>query len=70
MTLRNVSGKAGNSWSVELEFSGEITLSDGWNGDYFVQGKTLRIASKDYNGAVAADGVVSDVGFIVSGGSL
>ncbi len=70
MTLRNVSGKAGSSWSVELEFSGEITLSDGWNGDYFVQGKTLRIASKDYNGAVAVDGVVSDVGFIVSGGSL
>lgn len=70
MTLRNVSGKTGSAWAVELEFSGEISLEDGWNGDYTVQGRTLLITSKDYNGAVAADGSVSDVGFIVSGGSL
>lgn len=68
LMLENVSGKDMSGWEIEIPFHSEITLSDGWNGEYDAQGSTLRIRSKDYNGSIPAKGVVSDVGFIVSGG--
>lgn len=66
VTMRNT-GADCESWSIEIPFTDAIELSDGWNGEYTVEGTTLRIASKDYNGAVTAGGAVVDVGFIVSG---
>lgn len=68
LVLENISGKACTQWEIELPFYSEITLSDGWNGEYDAQGSTLRIRSVDYNGSVPAGGTVSDIGFIVSGG--
>ena len=67
LTVRNISGKQGSSWRVEVPFSGAVTLSDGWNGEYQVRGSTLTITAKDYNGAVSAGGQVDNIGFIVSG---
>lgn len=35
-----------------LEVTAEDTLTDGWNGNYMVQGTSLHITSKDYNGTI------------------
>ena len=70
LTVKNVSGSACSSWTVSLEFDAPIELSDGWNADYAAEGGTLRVSSKDYNGALDAGASATDVGFIVSGGAL
>lgn len=66
LTVTNEGTEAVTSWEISVMFSGNITLSDGWNGEYTVDGKKLTIRSKDYNGKIEAGGVVTDVGFIVS----
>lgn len=68
LVLKNISDKECAKWEIELPFHSDITLSDGWNGDYAVQGNTLRITAKEYNGTIPPGGTVSDIGFIVSGG--
>ncbi len=70
LTLKNVSDKACTHWTAEIPFEGSITLTDGWNADYTVQGNVLLITSKDYNGTLSPGDTVSDVGFIVSGGNV
>lgn len=69
LTLENVSDAAMSQWAIAVQFSEDITLSDGWNGDYVVDGNVLKITSKDYNGAMEAGGQVKDVGFIISAGA-
>ena len=56
-----------DGWSVSLTFQEEISLSDGWNGEYKVEGNTLTVSAVDYNRKIPAGGTVSDVGFIVGG---
>ena len=68
LVLENISCGDKTRWEIAIPFHSGITLSDGWNGEYDAQGRTLRIRSKDYNGSVPAGGTVSDIGFIVSGG--
>ena len=67
LTVKNTSDQPCESWKADLKFSGDISLSDGWNGKYSVQGDTLHISSVDYNGKLPAGGSVQDVGFIISG---
>ncbi len=67
LTVKNASDQPCENWKVDLKFSGEISLSDGWSGQYSVQGDTLHISSVDYNGRLSAGGSVQDVGFIISG---
>lgn len=66
LTITNAGKEAVSSWEIPLNFSEEIALSDGWNGEYTVAGKKLTIVSKDYNGEIKAGDVVTDIGFIVS----
>lgn len=68
LALKNMADKECKSWEIKIPFHSDITLSSGWNGNYTVEGKTLRITSKEYNGTIPAGGTVSDIGFIVSGG--
>ena len=68
LTLQNKSGSECTQWAIDVSFQEAISLKDGWNGDYSVQGNILHITSKDYNGTVQAGASVTDVGFIVSGG--
>lgn len=69
LTLKNTSSKNGNKWAIKVPFNEVVKLSDGWNGNYTVNGTELQITSKEYNGTIATGGVVGDVGFIVSGSS-
>ena len=66
MTMENTSGSDISGWSAEIVFDSEVTLSDGWNGVYNVNGKTLKVAPADYNTTVPAKKKVTDLGFIVS----
>lgn len=67
-TVTNTSQSNCARWKIELSFAQAFTLLDGWNGDYTVQGNTLIISGKDYNGALAPGGSAADIGFIVAGG--
>lgn len=69
LTIQNSTGNPCRQWSVSLPFSGPVSLSDGWNGNYTVNGSTLRITSKDYNGNIPAGGSADNVGFIIKGAS-
>lgn len=66
LTLENISDVVINEWIIEVEFNEDISLSDGWNGNYSVDGNILQITSKDYNGIMESGGQVKDVGFIIS----
>ena len=66
LTLTNTSGEELSGWEIDLPFSEPITVSDGWNGNYSViDGTTLHITSMDYNGVLAPDASLSDIGFIL-----
>lgn len=67
LELENVSGKDIDGWEITLSFAGNISFSDGWNGNYSANGKELKITSMDYNAKVAAGAKISDIGFIISG---
>ena len=66
LTVTNEGPEAVTSWEISVMFSKNIMLSDGWNGEYTVDGRKLTIRSKDYNGKIEVGGTVADVGFIVS----
>lgn len=66
LTVKNISNQPCERWEADLRFSGDISLSDGWNGQYSVQGNTLHISSVDYNARIAAGGSIQDVGVIIS----
>ena len=67
VTVTNPTDTDCSSWTIELNFNGNISLVDSWNGSYQVDGSRLTISSVDYNGVIPAGGSVSDVGFIVRG---
>ena len=68
--IENTSDNDCASWAVDLPLDGEFSLSDGWNGNYTVDGSVLHITSVAYNGTIPAGGSVRDIGFIVKGASL
>lgn len=67
LTIKNVSDRECTRWSAEIPFEGDITLTDGWNGDYTVQGNVVHVMSKEYNGTLPPGGMALDIGFIISG---
>ncbi len=67
LTIKNTSDQPCESWEADLKFSGDISLSDGWNGQYSVQRNTLHLSSMDYNGRLSAGGSVQNVGVIIRG---
>jgi len=67
LTVKNTSGQPCDSWEADLKFSGEFSLSDGWNARYSVRGDTLHLSCTEYNGQIPAGGAVQDIGVIISG---
>jgi len=65
--LKNNSEESWESWEIAIPFNQNITLSDGWNGNYSVNNTILHITSKEYNGMIPSNGEVGNIGFIVSG---
>ncbi|MGN0376406.1 MAG: cellulase family glycosylhydrolase [Suilimivivens sp.] len=67
LTIENTSDSNCDRWEIDLPFNDDFALSDGWNGEYSVNGSTLHITCKDYNGSIATGESAKDIGFIVSG---
>ena len=67
LILENTSDHDLDGWEIQLSFDGAIALSDGWNGEYRVDGSTLHITCKDYNRSIAAGEEIKEIGFIISG---
>lgn len=69
LTITNKGTEDISSWEIPLTFSGDVELSDGWNGEYQADGNKLTIRSKDYNGEIQSGKAVEDIGFIISASS-
>ncbi len=69
-TIKNLSPEPCKTWSIALGFDNNITLHDNWNGTFSVEGKTLHISNDEFNGSIQPVETVTDVGFIVSGGTF
>lgn len=67
LTITNPTETPFTGWTLEVSFTGDINLENGWNGTYEADGSRLTITAMDYNSEVPAGGSVSDIGFIVSG---
>ncbi|MCD8208738.1 MAG: cellulose binding domain-containing protein, partial [Bacteroidales bacterium] len=65
--VTNTGGSAVTSWSVTLDFSEEIRVSDFWNCDCTADGTTLTVSSAGYNGELNAGETAEDIGFIIVG---
>ncbi len=67
LTITNNSGRDVDGWKITVEFTSELSGIQGWGGNFTIDGKKLYISNVDYNGKIAKDGSVKDVGFIVTG---
>ncbi len=65
LTLSNETDTGQNGWTIRLTFSSNITLQNGWNGNYEVDGNVLTISSMDYNAQIEKGGSTGDVGFVI-----
>lgn len=54
----------------DLRSKMETALSDGWNGNYTVEGKVMHITSMEYNGSIPPGCTINDIGFIVSNADI
>ena len=64
-TVTNSGDTALDSWKIILTFEGDITLENGWNGNYQTEGNTLTITNMDYNGYLDTGGSAENIGFIL-----
>ena len=67
VTVNNTSDSKVENWKVEISFSDNIALNQGWSGEYTINGSTLVITPVSYNVSIEAGQSVSDIGFILEG---
>lgn len=67
LTITNPTEEDIKGWTISLEFSGDITLQDAWNGSYQAERNILTISSLEYNGDISKGSSVENIGFIVQG---
>lgn len=67
--ITNESSKELKDWSIELDLPDGVTVDSSWNGNFDVNDGVLTITPVEYNGTIAANGSVSDIGFIVNASS-
>ena len=67
LTINNLTEEDIKGWTVRLEFSGDYTLQDSWNGSYQAEQNALTISSLEYNGDIGKGKSVENIGFIVQG---
>ena len=65
VTIYNKTDKAATDWSVDLEFSGKVTIDQLWNGKYTADGSVVQVTAESYNEEIPAGGSI-DFGYNVS----
>ena len=63
LTIENTGTTAWTSWTLTWTFANGQSISSLWNGVESQSGAVVTVASESYNGAVAAGGSVTGVGF-------
>ena len=64
LTINNTEKTDISDWSVELDFSCEVTVDQSWNGNFEKSGSSLVVTPADYNQTITA-GQSVNVGLIV-----
>jgi len=62
MNIKNM-GDAWNNWTLTFDFTGNQTVTQGWNGNFTQSSKTVTVKNASWNGSVANGATISDVGF-------
>ena len=52
LTIANTGGTAINGWSLQFNFAGNQTISQGWSATWTQSGKAVTAASLSYNGSL------------------
>ena len=65
VTIYNKTDKAATDWSVDLEFSGKVTIDQLWNGKYTADGSVVHVTAESYNEEIPAGGSI-DFGYNLS----
>ena len=65
VTIYNKTDKAVTDWSVDLEFSGKVTIDQLWNGKYTADGSVVHVTAESYNEEIPAGGSI-DFGYNLS----
>jgi cellulose 1,4-beta-cellobiosidase len=58
ITITNL-GSPITSWTLAYSYSGNQTLTNGWNGNWTQSGKNITVTNASYNGSVATNGTVN-----------
>ncbi|MCF6768292.1 glycoside hydrolase family 9 protein [Thiotrichales bacterium 19S11-10] len=71
LNVTNESDDALNNWTVELTLPEQSSLSNGWGGQFNLDGDKLNIAPAAWNQTIQSGSSFGDLGFVVSfpGGS-
>ena len=64
--IKNNSQYFKNQWNITLQFDGNITLINSWNGKFNVVGNSISIYNMDYNANIKQGEYVENIGFIIS----
>ena len=65
VTIYNKTDKAATDWSVDLEFSGKVTIDQLWNGKYTADESVVLVTAESYNEEIPAGGSI-DFGYNLS----
>lgn len=66
VSITNKTDTEKKNWSVEIDVPSGTTVDSSWNGNFDIKDNVLTITPVDYNGSIAANSSVSDIGFIVT----
>lgn len=58
VTIYNKTDKAATDWSVDLEFSGKVTIDQLWNGKYTADESVVHVTAESYNEEIPAGGSI------------
>ncbi|MBB4794718.1 hypothetical protein BJY54_005330 [Streptomyces nodosus] len=59
VTITNRGTDTLNGWTLTYAYSGNQTLSNGWNGSWSQSGKNITVKNVDWNGTIAAGAAVT-----------
>lgn len=65
--IQNNSDNTYTGWGIEIPFSANISLDNGWCANFTVDGSTLKITAEDWNGYIEPGGTVSGIGIQIIG---
>lgn len=65
VTIYNKTDKAATDWSVDLEFSGKVSIDQLWNGKYTADESVVHVTAESYNEEIPAGGSI-DFGYNLS----